>query len=140
MEKQLEVLQSPDFRDLPVSKALLAKHDDKTPLCQQVALYVDKHGAAANVTGADEHARSLSRTLSYFEDKVEKLEDEEQVLQRSHNSTVKTLEDLIKKSSNTTAKFGQLKLKHVNRDFKKRYAKLALQTKSMKDVVSALKR
>lgn len=143
MAKQLEVLASPDFMGLPVSKALLLKHDDPTPLFQQVAMYMDKHGVTANAANADEKARRMSKTLSYFAEKVENLEHEEQIMQQKQKVSIEEIDQLIKtaeKSDKASSHRLQLEKKHLARDYKKRVAMHKEQTKVMKDVVSALKR
>lgn len=47
MSEQLKVLTSEDFAALPVSKALLAKHNNSSPLFSQAAAYLDTHAAVA---------------------------------------------------------------------------------------------
>merc|ERR1711879_963032 len=43
MSKQLKVLSSVDFAALPVCKALLASHNNSSPLFGQAAAYLDTH-------------------------------------------------------------------------------------------------
>jgi len=140
MDQQLEVLKTPDFAGLPVSKALLVKHDAKSPLFQQASLYLDAHGVAVNASTADEQARRLAKSVSYFEDKVAKMQNEERLMQKSHNKRAAEFEKLIKKSDKESAHRLELDKKHQDHDFKKRFTMHHEQTQVMMNVVSALKR
>lgn len=140
MDKQLEVLGSPDFRSLPVSKALLAKHDSKAPLFQQVAAFMDAHGVTSNASSVDEKARKLGKTVAYFEQRVTAMDRQDTVLQKLHQKRVAELDNLIKKSGKVEAHRLQMEKKHVDRAYKKQSVVHRQETKEMKDVVSALKR
>jgi hypothetical protein len=140
MEKQLEVLKSPDFVRLQVCKALLTNHDGKTPLVQQVAVYMDTHGMSSNATSADEKARKLEKTVAYFEQRVEAMGHEDQVLQRLHERRMFQLDSLMKKSDQASAHRLQLEKNHMDREYRKRRAVQRQQSKVMKDIVSALKK
>merc|ERR1719311_1521693 len=76
VNKQLEVLENPDFAKLPVSKALLAKKDMKTPLFQQAAQFIDAHGHAPAHTGASlVHGKpELSDLISGLQKRLDHLE------------------------------------------------------------------
>jgi len=140
MAKQLEALSTPDFRGLPVSKELLAKHDDKMPLFEQASLFLDKHGVSVNASSAGEQARRLAKSLAFFEDKLAKMTHEEEVMQQSHKRRVAEIEKVINKSDKQIAHRLQAEKKHVNREFKKRFAIHHQQFAIMRDIVSALRR
>lgn len=53
MAKQLEVLKSLEFKDLPVVTAVLAANNTKTPLFKQVAAYLDRHAIVTAPAGQD---------------------------------------------------------------------------------------
>merc|ERR1740129_85414 len=95
---------------------------------------MDKHGVAANSTDADAKARKLTKTVAYFEEKAE------QILQRSHKKRVDELDKLIKTVDKETVHSMQREKKHMEREYKKRLAVHVEQTKTMRDIVSALKR
>jgi len=140
MAKQLEALNTPDFRGLPVSKALLVKHDEKMPLFQQASLYLDKHGVAVNASSADEQARRLAKSVTFFEHQVEKMTHEEEVMQQAHSRRVAEIEKVIKKSDKQIAHRLQVEKKHVDREFKKRFAMHRQESDVMRSIVSALRR
>jgi len=140
MAKQLEVLKSSDFSGLPVAQMLLKKHDQKVPLVQQVAEFMDAHGKSSGVAVVDEKAQRLAKTTTFFEQRVSKMEHEEEVMEKSYRRTANKIDELIKKSSKAVAHTLQMKKKHLDRDFKKRVAVHKQQTMVMKDVVSALHR
>mmetsp|Transcript_99987 Transcript_99987/g.287400 ORF Transcript_99987/g.287400 Transcript_99987/m.287400 type:complete len:374 (+) Transcript_99987:62-1183(+) len=135
--KQLEVLTSAEFRNLPVSKELLAKKDETTPLFQQVAMWMDKHGGSD--AGKMTKTQKLSKTLAYFQSRVETLEKEEARMQKVHAMSAKRYEDLIKTSSKREAKSLETMKKRSDRRFKKKFLVQQKQSKMMKDVVVALK-
>lgn len=142
LETQLEVLRNPDFCDLAVSKALLAHHDGKTPLFQQAAAYIDAHGVSANVTAADQKARALAKTSAFFEKRVAKMEAEEQKMQKLQDSIVSKFDGLIKQNGTSKAeahRYELLKRRSVH-GYRRRLAAHQQQTKTMKDIVAALKR
>jgi len=140
MKKQLEVLESPDFRLLPVSKALLAKHEDKTPLFQQVALFMDKHNATVNMTSADAKAMRLQKTIAYFEHRVDVMKGQEEKSRSIHERRDQEYEKLIKGSSGKSAHHFQLMMKSSDREYKKRMLSHTKETKMMEDIVAALKK
>jgi len=139
-EKQLEVLQSPDFRNLAVSKDLLAKMDKTTPLVQQVAAWMDKHSDKKTVAAADEKATKLSKTLLYFSKRVETLKREGERMKKVHDMSVSRIEELIKNSlKNEKHKYELLK-RRSDRQYRKNSAVQASQLKMMENVVTALRR
>jgi len=143
MEKQLAVLSSADFRDLPISAALLAKHDSKVPLFQQAAAYEDAHGAKFNATTLDtkaQKAQKLAKTVAYFEQRSAKLEREEEAMKAQHQNSTKRLDDLIAKSQNKSVHHLMSLRKRSEREFKKQLVTHQQETKMMKDVVASLKR
>jgi len=140
MAKQLEVLKDPDFTKLAVSKELLAKHDEKTPLVQQVALYMDAHQVATNASRLETKAQKLARTAAFFEQRVAKMEFEEQVMEKAYKRQVAKIDALIKTSGKSMAKRLQSTRKHLDRDYKKKLVMSKQQLQTMKDVVSAVHR
>jgi hypothetical protein len=139
-EQQLSALKDGEFNHLAVSKELLAKHDSSTPLFQQVAAWMDKHGSkapAAPVSKADR----LKKTLAYFQSRVDTLQEAQARMKTAHELSVKKFAELIKKShSNSSADMLTLYRKKSEREYKKHSVSQQKQLNMMKDVVSALKR
>jgi len=140
MKKQLEVLKSGDFSSLPVSKALLAKHNDSMPLFQQVALFMDAHGAASGASSPTEKAQKLAKTVAFFKKQMNTLEHQEQVMQELHERRTAKLDELIKKSDKATARSLLIEKKHADRENKKRSLVHKQQSKLMSDIIAALER
>eukprot|EP00405_Crypthecodinium_cohnii_P014569 CAMPEP_0206446616 /NCGR_PEP_ID=MMETSP0324_2-20121206/16242_1 /ASSEMBLY_ACC=CAM_ASM_000836 /TAXON_ID=2866 /ORGANISM="Crypthecodinium cohnii, Strain Seligo" /LENGTH=361 /DNA_ID=CAMNT_0053915121 /DNA_START=88 /DNA_END=1173 /DNA_ORIENTATION=- len=146
-DQQLEVLLDPQFANLAVTKEILAKNDESTPLFQQVAAWMDTHGNS-NVTdshSADEDSSSkqgrLAKTLTYFQRRVEILEHEEARMEKAHNLAASKFDALIKNSTSKEANHRLSMLKHrSDREYKKRYAVQHNQLEMMRTVVSALKK
>jgi len=137
--KQLEVLKSPDFANLPVSKELLAAHDQQTPLFQQVALYMDKHGQSGKDAVAD-RADRLAKSIKYFSNRVETLKTEEARLKKVHQASISKFQTYLKSGNKETSHRYGLMMRQSNRDYLKRVATLEQQTKMMENVVAAMKR
>merc|ERR1712194_233386 len=141
MKNQLEVLGDKEFNSLPVSKALMGKHDDKTPLFQQVALYVDQHGNQVNRTGMDAKAHQLQKALGFFSHRVEVLQGQEAKLKSIHERSEHEIDVMINSTKNKKeAHKMELMRKHSDRDYKKRILTQKQETKMMTDVVDALKK
>lgn len=136
-EKQMEVLKSPEFKDLLVSKALLEKHDINTPLFQQVAAYMDEHGSA--VASAGSKTQRLAKTVAYFEKRAATLDEEEVRMQRMHDRSSAQLASLIKSSSKEQKEHFEMMKLQADRDYRKRLLAHQRQTKIISDVVTALK-
>jgi len=137
-EKQLEVIRSAEFRDLAVSKVLLAANDTSKPLFEQVAAYLDKHSSKPKAVSEDDS--KLQKTMRYFSKRVEVLEREDVRMQKAHDEAQAKIAAMVKKSPTDKARKLQLMLKHSNHEFSKRMAKNQQQAKLLKDIVAALSR
>lgn len=143
MAKQLELLKSDDFASLPVSKALLAEHDGKTPLFAQAGEYLDKHttkGVKVSLKeGAATEAKleAMARRLKKGADSLQKSYD---ARKKRHNERMKKLSDAEKssKSKKTTAIMHSI-LKREERSYKKWAAMQKHDIDSMKAAVVAVK-
>jgi len=104
--EQMKVLQGNDFADLPVSRELLAKHDNKTALYVQVANYLDSHkGALATnllVGNATERNNALAKVdamAKYFEQRVGSLEKARDAATKRHVERMDFFEEGCSKGS-----------------------------------------
>merc|ERR1719277_1660885 len=94
-DRQLEILRSPKFSRLPVSKELLATQNKTTPLFQQVALYMDKHGSKVE-PAAVEPKDHLAKSIAYFSKRADTLKEQADDIRKVHDLSQKRLEDMIK--------------------------------------------
>jgi len=137
MDKQLEILKSADFAVLPVAKALLQKHDDKSALYLQAAQYLDqsKSGSATISTLAQNASRVEEMAVS-LEKRVATLERQGEVRLLEHKKRMDKLNALIKKGD----KHSKARLHHEEREFKKTEAMNKQDVESMKAAVAAIRK
>ncbi|CAK0833703.1 unnamed protein product, partial [Prorocentrum cordatum] len=77
MQKQLEVLGSPEFVGLAASKAVLAGRDTKTPLFQQVANFLDAHGGGGGgrrSAAVEAHSAAVAHVVASLRARLAHLE------------------------------------------------------------------
>lgn len=145
LEEQFKVLQSADFLDLPVSKELLAKHNNQTALYVQVAGYLDAHkGAAATnflVGNATEHNKAIAQIdalAKSFEARVTSLEKAQVAATKRHEQRMEFLKKGAEKAPKS-AKAMKAMMKREERSFKKWSLTQERDIQSMKEAVKAIK-
>lgn len=139
MAQQLEVLNSKDFRNLSLSKALLANHSSTMPLFAQAAEYLDRHGAHTNASAALELVADRSQNLAAsLQKRVDALEREYQVRQQHHNKRMQSLEEAFK--ANHKDNIAKALLKREERKFQKWAAVRKHDIDTMKAAVEAVKK
>lgn len=140
MDKQLQILSSDDFSRLEVSKALLAKHDPKTPLFAQVATYLDKHHHSKETSHVVDSISKKQGIVASLEKRVQSLEEEYKQHKQRHAKVIDGLDKRLKKASKAeTHTIGQLK-KREERQFKKWAATRQHDINTMKMAVDAVKK
>mmetsp|Transcript_50104 Transcript_50104/g.88325 ORF Transcript_50104/g.88325 Transcript_50104/m.88325 type:complete len:386 (+) Transcript_50104:91-1248(+) len=154
MEKQLEVLKSPDFANLPEVKAVLAAKDTKTPLFQQIADYVDKH---ENHTSTNVSMNLIPNALKMKADgkpdvspivnalnaRIQRLEDGEKHRAELHAKEMQALEASAKKEDKKNANLAhrvRLMKKSEDRKFKKAQALAHSDLVSLQAAVAAIQK
>eukprot|EP00429_Kryptoperidinium_foliaceum_P096055 CAMPEP_0176235150 /NCGR_PEP_ID=MMETSP0121_2-20121125/26688_1 /TAXON_ID=160619 /ORGANISM="Kryptoperidinium foliaceum, Strain CCMP 1326" /LENGTH=395 /DNA_ID=CAMNT_0017574559 /DNA_START=78 /DNA_END=1262 /DNA_ORIENTATION=+ len=142
-DKQLEVIRSAEFRELAVSKALLAANDTSRPLFEQAAAYLDQHSSktkAPSATAVDDKTGTLQKTMRYFSKRLDILEKEDERLKKTHEAAQAKFADMIKKSPADKARKMELVMKHSEHEFQEHMQKNQQQAKLLKDIVAALGR
>jgi hypothetical protein len=147
VDKQLEVLENKDFASLPVSKALLAQKDMKTPLFQQAAAYIDAHGhggpkavAAARASGGKKP--DLTDLVSGLQARLNHLESSVDRAKKLHANETSNLDEEEKKAlkkSKTKAHAIHLLRKREDRKFAKMMAIQKNDMQVMKEAIAAIK-
>lgn len=146
MDQQLEVLKSSDFAELPVSKALVAKHDGKVALYAQAAEFLDKHGdqgkAAAGMvnTVKEQRAEKVNAVATQLEKHLKVLEHQQHERERRHKKEMAALDEQRKKASKSEQHKIDLVKKRSERKFKKSNAMNLRDISSMKAAVDAVKK
>jgi hypothetical protein len=145
VDKQLEVLESPDFAKLAVTKALLAKKDMKTPLFQQAASYIDAHphSGGAHQKGGKPAAHGLSDIVSGLQERLNHLEAGVARAKKLHANTTANLEAEEKKQmkkSKGKAHAIHLLMKREDRKFAKMMAIQKNDMQVMKEAIAAIKK
>lgn len=148
MDKQLAILKDGDFAALAVSKALVAKHDDKTPLYVQVAEYLDAHKGQGSgkvaMNAAEERAKAqdkIKALATSFEQRVVSLKRTNDEKTKAHEKRVASLKAALKKASKNSRDqhVMQIMLKREERNFKKWAAVQEHDIQSMEEAVTAIK-
>jgi len=155
MEKQMEVLSDPEFKDLPEVKAILAAKDTKTPLFKQIAQYIDKHenrtSAASVEDGIPAKLKKLANgkpdvtpIVDALEVKIKDLEKSEKRRDELHAKEMKSLEDAAvkedKKKNERLAKKVRRTEKKEDREFKKQQGLAHKDIGSLKAAVTAIEK
>merc|ERR1719158_1973248 len=139
MAEQLEVLQSADFASLDVSQALLAKHDEKTPLFSQAANYLDAHHGAV-VAKVTKKAGDLKATTELFAKHVDSMKKASEGRKHSHEATMKELEARLQKASEKEKQTVKYAMKHEERSYKKWRALHDHDTATLESALVAMKK
>lgn len=148
MDKQLQVLEASDFKGLAVTKALLEKHDAKTPLFQQVAAFLDAHGGKAPVpappalvkTGKDGKP-DVSGLVAALQLRLHHLEESAKREKHLHEVVMSELDEAARKEAKTSKKSAhriQLMKKSENRKFVKQSAMGSHDIASLKAAIAAI--
>jgi len=117
-EKQLEVLNSDDFKGLDVSKELIKAHENKTALYMQAANYLDTHKQALVVTSFKARAAHAEATADSLDKRVATLEREAQEKDARHEKMEDSLAKVAKKGGKDE-KMQKAILKREERNYKK---------------------
>lgn len=148
MEKQLEVLNSPDFRKLPVVAAILASKDRKTPLFKQVADYMDAHSPAvhgvppSHLVGANGKP-DVTPIVQALQARIRPMEQSLKRRTELHDKAKKELEASAKKQEKKNPKLAhriRQILKQSDRQFAKEAALSRRDLTSLNEAVDAIKR
>jgi len=146
MEKQLDVLRSNDFVDLPVSQFLLSKHENTTALYMQVAGYLDAHKGANTtnllVNDAKSHNAAAAKAESLaasFEQRVQSLQKSHDAAERRHKERMEFLRKGAEKAPKS-AKAMKAMMKREERSFKKWSVMQEHDIETMKDAVKAIRK
>lgn len=150
MNKQLEVLQSDDFKSLPVVVAVLAGKDRKTPLFQQVAAYLDAHSPAKpaepqipeKLKKGKDGKPDVTPLVMALEARVEKMEDSERRMEEHHDEEMRELDRVALEKKNNTRVVHQIKhmKKSDERNFIKESALAKRDIQTMKSAIEAVKK
>jgi hypothetical protein len=143
-DKQLEILKSSDFASLPVVKALLEKHDDKTPLFSQVGGWLDSKGKHVKAQTPEDQRKAVLANVqtvaASLEKRVKVLETSEKEGEARHSKVMKELARKEKTASKTEVAHLKRIAKREERQFKKWYAMDHRDLTSMREAVDAVKR
>jgi len=152
ISKQVEDMKSPDFAKLPVVAAVLAAHDMKTPLFQQVAAWLDAHSPTkpkkvepqipeALKAGKDGKP-DVTPIVLVLEANLKHLEASEKSMAEHHEAEMKELDRLmIEKKNNTRAvhRIERMK-KHDQREFAKQEAIGKHDLQTLKSAIESVKK
>lgn len=137
MNKQLAVMQSQDFRDLPVVAAVLKANSTKTPLFQQVAAYLDKRAGGAGHASATVGAKHLAQIVSSLEKRVDQLKKSAARRAKADALEMKRLKDEAAKNEKTDAKLAH-RLRSMAKSEHRRFLKAAaLETRDINTLQGA---
>lgn len=127
MKEQLEILEADDFKNLPVSKALVQNHDEKTPLFKQVAAYLDNQSKTASKKSDAPKSQAemkalakaqLDKVESLLQSNLERMEKNLATEEAMHKKHVGALEAALKKRlSNATVAKDHTKADHLKKVF-----------------------
>jgi len=144
MADQLKILRSDDFAMLPVSKALLAKHNESAPFFGQAAAYLDTHAtkgikvrAVSEAERKAEQAKMAAR-LQRSVDSMQKIFDARAKHEAEREKELAT--DLQKASTNKRRHVLQAIKKREQRSFKKWAVLQQHDIEAMKEAVAAVKK
>jgi len=156
MEKQLAVLRSGDFSRLPVVAAVLAAHDTKTPLFQQVAAYLDAHRGAPTAPAAGSESPipaklkigkdgkpDVSPIVGALEVQLQRMESNERRMASLHSGVMKQLEAAVlkeKKKNPRAARQVQLMERAERRKYAKEAAVAKTNVQTIKAAIDAVRK
>jgi len=140
MQKQLEVLGSPEFVGLAASKAVLAGRDTKTPLFQQVANFLDAHGGGGGRRSAavEAHSAAVAHVVASLRARLAHLEQSARHAEEAHANATKRVKALEKTKDNRSAKIVHAIEKKEDRKFQKMMAIQHQDISAMKAAISAV--
>lgn len=144
MERQRKVLESPDFANLPVTKAMLATSNTTAALYLQAADFLDAHRgketAAEIRSKAQEHSAVSEKLALSLEKRVESMERELKLKEASFNKRSRQLAQSAKAGSQKERHLAETMRKRETRNFKKFAAIRSRDIASMKKAVEAVRR
>jgi len=145
MAKQLEILKSDDFAVLPVSKALLAKHNE-TALFAQAANYLDTHATkgvkiSIGLKDAASVKADQQKTAARLQKSVDSLQTTFDARSKSHEKRMLELNGDVKKAKGVKSQRVMQSIeKREERNFKKWAAMQNHDIDAMKSAVAAVKK
>jgi hypothetical protein len=149
-DKQMEVMNSTEFKNLPAVAAVLKAKDTKTPLFKQVAAYLDKNSEGGKAMNSIEKAkalkvdrngkRDLSSIINPLETRIQHLKDADKHRADRHAIEMKAMDEKLKKASASLA----TRLQHVKKKAERQYKKDSLlahsDIDSLESAVAAIKK
>jgi len=147
MNKQLDVVNDPEFAKLPCVVAVLVAKDTKTPLFKQIATYLDAH-APKQVEIPDKLKQGkdgkpdVTPIVLALEARLHKMEDAESRMEEHHREADTRLDKAVQEKKNNTRLVHQLKnmKKHDDRDFAKQTAMAKHDAAALKSAIEAVKK
>jgi len=141
MDAQLKIMKDEDFAPLEVCKALLAKHDAKTPLYVQAATYLDKNPKRKLAPMQKEkNENPLQKVQTMLEGRLTSLEHEFSVREGIHTKKSAEYAAQLKGASKSTQHRLNLRIKKEDRAFKKFAALRKHDITAMKEAVAGVKK
>jgi molybdopterin converting factor small subunit len=146
IEKQMEVLNSSEFKNLPVVAELIKAKDNKTPLFKQVAAYLDKHGDGKSLEKAkalkvDRNGkRDLSSIIDPLQTRIQHLKDADKHRAERHTLEIKKMDEKLKNASSSLKHRLELMKKKSERQFKKDSLLAKSDIESLESAVAAIKK
>jgi len=144
MDKQLELLGSPDFAGLAASKAILAGRDIKTPLFQQVANFLDAHGGSNGTASGrsnaamKSHSADVAHIVTSLTGRLAHLEQNARHAEEAHANATQRVKALERTKDNRSAKIVRSIERKEDRKFQKMMAIQRQDISSMKAAISAV--
>lgn len=152
--KLMEILNSEDFSHLKVVQSIIAAKDEKTPLFQQVATYLDQHSPkpVAKAPKAPEIPDKLAvgkdgkpdvtPIVLALETRLHKMQDNEKRFEQHHEQEIKELDRVAADKKNSKAAVHQIKMmKHSEqRQFAKESAMAKHDIQAIESAVEAVKK
>jgi hypothetical protein len=141
MADQLAILKSDNFKDLPVSKVLLAKHNTSEPLFAQAANYLDTHVAEGIRPHVEDRTARIQRTATQLESFAASMQKTFDIRSRSHEKHMKELAAAVKKAKGQKEQRTTKALeKREERNFKKWAVMQKRDIEAMRSAVEAVKK
>jgi hypothetical protein len=149
--KQLEVLQDPQFAKLPCVIAVLAAKDTKTPLFKQVATYLDAHSPKPKKTSdgipdklkkGKDGKPDVTPIVLALESRLHKMEESEKLMADHHQKADAELEKAMSEKKNNTRLVHQIQnmKRRGDRDFVKQAALAKHDAQALKSAIEAVKK
>lgn len=137
MSEQLEVLRSPEFKNLPVVVAVLAANNSHAPLFKQVADFLDKHAGNSSHAVAS-HPDPAASIVAALESRVQSLDASARRQAKLHAEEMTKLE-LVAKKKEKQNPMAAIRIRSLEKSAHHRYLKeAALEKRTAASIQSAL--